>query len=253
MAGSNREEQRPSSRDDIQEQAWSFFDRVYCISIRGRRDRRDQARRQFAAVGLQDRVEFVLVDRHLQDREQGIFESHLQCLRQGLEAGARTILVFEDDVFFRNFDARLLARACGQLAVRSGWQALFLGCITRGSRRTAEPSLVKIRYQCLAHAYGVSRSLARQMVRERWSGIPYDTLLQRRATDCYALYPMCAFQGLAGSDNQTVAIDRLRRLFGGLPFLQRTNELYQNHKGMLITTHLAVFLLGLLAYRLWSS
>ena len=35
-----------------------------------------------------------------------MYESHMICLRKGLEAGAKNIVVFEDDVIFDRFDAR---------------------------------------------------------------------------------------------------------------------------------------------------
>ena len=231
---------------------WKFFDTIYCISVDDRHDRREQVRKQFAAVGLLERVEFVLVTRHPENREQGIFESHLFCLKRALAAGAQHILVFEDDVFFRDFDSRALAEACLHLERLASWDALFLGGITRGSRKTKVKSLVSIKYRCLSHAYAVNAPMARRIVREEWSGIPYDGLLRRMNGDFFAIYPMFAFQGLSESDNQTVVIDRIRRLFGGLPFIQKMNEIYQNHKALILAAHLAVFLvLGTLVYTLW--
>ena len=231
---------------------WDFFDRVFCISVAERSDRRELARKQFALVGLLGRVEFVIVARHPENPAQGIFESHLLCLNKGLAAGARHILVFEDDVFFNRFDCEALAGACGELERLGSWKGLFLGCITSGSRTTDSSSLVRISYRCLSHAYALKASFAERIVREEWSGIPYDMLLKKLGAEFFAIYPMCAFQGLAGTDNRTVRIDRLRRLFGGLPFIQRMNELYQNHTTEVVTLHLAV-LLGLivLACRLW--
>ncbi len=231
---------------------WNFFDTIYCISVDDRLDRREQVKRQFAAVGLLQRVEFVLVARHPENREQGIFESHMLCLKRALMAGAQHILIFEDDVFFRDFDSRALAEACAHLERLETWNSLFLGGITSGSRQTEVKSLVRIKYRCLSHAYALNAPMARRIVREEWSGIPYDGLLRQKNGDCFAIYPMCAFQGLSESDNQTVAIDRVRRLFGGLPFIQKMNEIYQNHKVLILAAHLAVFLvLGVLAYRLW--
>ena len=230
-----------------QGRCWDFFDRVYCISLHERLDRRRQAQQEFAGVGLLDRVEFVLVDPHPENREQGIFESHLHCLNRGLAAGAQTILIFEDDVFFRGFSPGALAAACDELAAMPRWDAFFLGCITTGSRRTSGSSLAAINYRCLSHGYGVHRDFADTIARQPWHGTPYDTMLRERCRNYYALYPMCAFQGLSSTDNQTVAIDRLRRLLGGLPFLQRLNEFYQNNRTVLLLSHLAG--LGLLA--LW--
>jgi GR25 family glycosyltransferase involved in LPS biosynthesis len=231
---------------------WKFFDTIYCISIDDRLDRREEAKKQFADVGLLERVEFVLVARHPEDREKGIFESHMLCLQRGLAAGAKHILIFEDDVFFRGFDPRVLAEACLHLERLENWNGLFLGGITSGSRKIGVKSLVKIKYRCLSHAYALNTSMARRIIREEWRGIPYDELLQKNNDDFFAIYPMCAFQGLSESDNQTVAIDRIRRLLGGLPFIQKMNESFENHKPLFLALHLAVVLvLGALTWVLW--
>ncbi len=119
-------------------ESWSFFDRVYCISIDDRVDRREQAKAQFAAVGLLDRVEFVIVSRHPENREQGIFESHLHCLKNGLAEDAQNILVFEDDVFFENFQVENLHRAC---CLRTGKQLeLFFSGLHYGRKPENKPA-----------------------------------------------------------------------------------------------------------------
>lgn len=235
-------------------ETWGFFDKIYCISVDDRNDRRTQAQKHFADVGLLARVEFVIVAKHRENPEKGIFESHMLCLKKGLAAGAQHILVFEDDVFFKNFDPRSLGEACSALQSIGNWHALFLGCITTGSRKAGARSLVKIRYRCLAHAYALNASFAGRIVAEEWNGLPFDNLLRRYNDNAgfFALSPMPAFQGRSRSDNQTVIIDRLRRFFGGLPFIQRVNELYQNHKAFFLVAHLTVLvLLGALVCKLW--
>lgn len=237
---------------DQQPDPWAFFDKIYCISLENRPDRKAQASRQFAEAGLLHRVEFVVVARHPKDRELGIFQSHIHCLNRGLRDNGRHILVFEDDVFFQELDTRGLGECCSYLDSVSDWQGLFLGCITDGSKRLDKRPLAKISYRCLAHAYALNRPFAEHIVRQPWSGIPFDELLRRQHSDFYALYPMCAFQGRAGSDNQTIIIDRLRRLFGGLPFIQKMNEMYQNHKAVLLPATLtAAVLFALLIFTLW--
>ncbi len=224
---------------NIQDATWDFFDRIYCISLHKREDRRNLVVQEFAAVGLLDRVEFVLVDPHPVNREQGIFESHMHCLAKGLAAGVQSILIFEDDVFFRRFNPRTLAAACDDLVSLPQWNAFFLGCITSGSRRITGSSLAAVNYRCLSHGYAVHKNFAEEIVCQLWRGTPYDTMLKEQCRKYYALYPMCVFQGLSTTDNQTVVIDRLRRLLGGLPFLQRVNEFYQNNKTVLLFSHLA--------------
>ena len=218
---------------------WDFFDRIYCITLASRPDRREAARRQFAAVGLEDRVEFLVAVKDEEEPERGIFFSHLHCLSTGLAAGARHILVFEDDILFRRFSAQRLRDACRFLQTSGRWDAFFLGCLVNGSRPSGDEAVAEVRYRCLAHAYALNRSFAERIVREPWQGLPFDNVLGRHHARFFAHRPMCAFQGLAGSDNTTVWIDRLRTLFGGLPLIQQGNEFYHANRGLIVALHLA--------------
>jgi hypothetical protein len=239
--------------ESSQPDSWAFFDKIYCISLESRPDRKEQAIRQFAAVGLLPRVEFVIVEKHPVNQEKGIFQSHMTCLKMGIKENARRILVFEDDIFFQCFDSNDLYNACSYLDSDSTWNAFFLGCITDGSKKNEKKNLAQITFRCLAHAYALNIQFAKHIVQQGWDGIPFDELLRRHSVGSYALYPMCAFQGLAGSDNQTVVIDRLRRIFGGLPFIQKANEFYQNRKTVLRAISLVVVmaLVTLSTFHLW--
>ena len=219
---------------------WSFFDKIYCISIDARDDRRAEAKRQFGDVGLLERVEFEIVKKHPVNREKGIFQSHMRCLNKGLQAGARHILIFEDDILFQGFTSETLRNATLFLHNSPAWNGFFLGGITSKMSKTVEPSVVRIRYRCLAHAYALNRPFARRLVQESWDGIPFDDILRRHCNDFFALYPMVAFQSQASTDNQTIAIDKMRRFFGGLPFIQKSNEFFQRHKPLIICLHLLV-------------
>ncbi len=227
--------------------SWSFFDKIYCISIAERRDRRREAREQFARAGLLEKVEFILVKKHENDRELGIYQSHLSCLQKGLAAGAEHILIFEDDIIFKKFSPARLEEACEFLGGRPEWNMLFLGGIVRGSRKTSRKSVAMINYRCLAHAYGVNRKFAEELVRKPWRGIPFDNLLGRINREFYAVCPMFAFQSNSRSDNQTTLIDKRRRMLGGLIFIQRANELFHRQKTLIIISHLAaIVILGYL-------
>lgn len=230
---------------------WAFFDTIYCITLESRPDRMTEARRQFASVGLEDRVEFHVSARDDAAPARGIYQSHLRCLSKGLEAGAQHILIFEDDIFFRRFNALRLRDACRFLHASSSWDGFFLGCLTNGSRRTAHNTVVQVRYRCLAHAYALNRPFAERIVREPWRGVPFDAMLRQCNGHFFALNPMCAFQGLATSDNATIWIDRLRTLFGGLPLIQRGNEIYHNNKGLIFTLHLLITAAAVAAFFLF--
>lgn len=231
--------------------AWNFFDKAYCISLAEREDRRSQAKAQFARVGLLKKVTFMVVDKHSHNPEQGIFESHCRCLNRALQEGGRRILIFEDDVVFHSFNPAALKKACQALDKTPEWNAFFLGCLTDNSVKTSEKHLVKIGYRCLSHAYAVHAPFAEQIIQKKWAGVPYDGLLRNEASHFFALYPMCAFQGFLGTDNSNLARDRMRNICGGLSFIQKANEFYQNNKITVVISHLlALVLLGALLFRL---
>ena len=217
---------------------WDFFDAIYCITLDSRPDRMAAAKEQFALVGLEGRVEFLVMARDEEEPARGIYESHQRGLSLGLAAGGRHILMFEDDVFFRGYNQEQLHEACRFLQENDTWDAFFLGCLISGNQATGQDAVVRIRYRCLAHAYALNRPFAERIAKEPWRGIPIDGLLHSVGGRFFALRPMCAFQGLAGSDNKTVWIDRLRTLCGGLPLIQQGNELYHNNKRFFILLHL---------------
>ncbi|MDL2275617.1 glycosyltransferase [Desulfosarcina sp. OttesenSCG-928-G10] len=233
---------------------WDFFDRIYCISLSTRPDRRRQAQAQFDAVGLGDRVRFFLAAPHPTNSEQGIYASHLASLSQGLSEGAETILIFEDDVVFQGFSKDRLRNAIAFLT-RRPWQAFFLGCLMRRAKKTDDPSVIAVQYQALTHAYAVTRSFALQITRKPWQGIPYDAMLARfDSAGFFAACPGIAFQGDATSDNARLKrLDRIRRCCGGLIRIQKANQWLCLNTRLLLAIHLgipaAVMIVLLFLYR----
>ena len=228
---------------------WSFFDKVYCISLTTRIDRRAEAQRQFARIGLAEKVEFVLVDKHPANCEQGIYESHLLCMTKGLAHQAQTILIFEDDVIFDRFARQRLAQAVQFLKIYPGWQVFFLGCMVSKSTPIRHTPVVQINYRSLTHAYAVRREFADTLIqRHPWQGVAYDDFFKNlHSNHMYAIYPSFAFQSNSPSDNDPyLPLDRFRRLCGGLSAIQKRNELYHRYKWWVISGH-ALFLLMLAA------
>ena len=221
---------------------WSFFDKIYCISIDTRIDRRTEAKKQFSGAGLLDKVEFVLVTKHPDNPEKGIFESHMHCLKKGLQAGAKHILIFEDDIIIKNFHPHALIETGTFLRNNPNWNAFFLGAIISKMQKTDTRSVVNVQFRCLAHAYALNQHFAKQLVQQPWNNIPFDDLLKQQCENFFAFSPMIAFQSGASSDNQTIVLDKLRRFFGGLPFIQKSTEFYQHHKLAIICSHAIVFI-----------
>ncbi len=225
--------------------AWDFFDKVYCISLAERSDRRAEAAAQFTKVGLAERVEFVVVKKHPTDCERGIYESHLLCMAKGLAAGARQMLIFEDDIVFDGFTAAALERCGAFLAAETDWHMVFLGCMVKASRRTRFPGVVRVRYRSLTHAYAIQRRFAERLVARPWQGVPYDDFLRDLEDErSFALYPSFAFQSDSPSDNERyLPLDRVRRLLGGLRSLQKKDEFYHRHRPVIIGAHVLALLL----------
>jgi hypothetical protein len=236
--------QQPDGRLDSVE-CWDFFAKIYCISVRERTDRRDEARKQFEKVGLLGRVEFVIVEKASANSEQGIYESHIKCLKKGIRAGADNIMIFEDDVVFERFSVGNLERVIDFLSSHDHWNAILWGCLVSKSKRTPNESVLEIKYRSLSHGYVLNRRFAEIIAKSPWEGISYDAMLRRHKDGFYAVYPAFAFQNSLPSDNyQMLFLDRLRRLCGGLKNIQKMNELYHRNKGLIIAIHLLLLMIA---------
>lgn len=227
---------------------WEAFDRIYCITLTTRPDRYESARAQFDRIGLGDRVEFLSVDKHPTDSEEGIFTSHMTCLRAGLAAGAKRIVIFEDDIIFSRFSPDRLERAVRFMETNEDWQLFFFGCFVNSSRKTAVRSVVRIGYRCCAHGYVVNRELARKLVEIPWRGVSFDDLLRTQCPEgVYAIYPAFAYQSDTSTDNDKLrGVYRMRKLMGGIYRLQRWNEFSTRRFVPLVVAHvLALFILAM--------
>lgn len=222
---------------------WEFFDQVYCISILNRTERRAEAQKQFEKVGLRDKVEFVLVEKNVKCPEKGIYESHLACIRKGLQAGASRILIFEDDVIFDRFNINTLSQCINFMSESPEWNILHFGCLVRSSRKTNNPSVLKISYRCLTHAYVINNRFAQILEKISWDGIPYDGLLAKYDGQ-YAAYPSFAFQSNSPTDNDSLVwLEKFRRTIGGLKRIQKLNEIFHHHRAAIIVLSIVILVL----------
>jgi len=223
---------------------WEYFDKFYCISIEERADRRAEAKIQFEKVGLAHKVEFVIVQEHPHNCEEGIYNSHMACIKKGLQAGADNIVIFEDDILFDRFSQADLKNCVDFLSGTDHWNALFFGCLVSNSKKTETPSILKIKYRCLAHGYVLNRQFAESLIKTPWQGTPYDDVLKNWPDHFYVAYPAFAFQSNSRTDNnRNMGLDRFRRLFGGLARIQKWNEFYHRHKLPVITAHVIILLI----------
>lgn len=76
--------------------AYSNIDRIVCINLVNRPDKKSKVSRVFDA--LQIPVEFFTANRHPQGGRYGCFHSHISVIKQAFDDGLDNILIFEDDV-----------------------------------------------------------------------------------------------------------------------------------------------------------
>lgn len=232
------------TRHSVAADAWDLFEKIFCITLIERPDRQQEAKDQFARVGLGGRVEFVLVNRHPTNPEAGIYESHINCIRKGLASGAERMAIFEDDVLFDRFDPIRLRKCSDFLVHCSDWDAFFFGCMISGSKRTRHPHIARIKYRSLSHAYALNRKFAEVLIRRPYQGFGFDDYLKSFKKVYYGVYPFFAFQSNSPSDNDKyLRLDRFRRLCGGLQRIQKCNEFYFRHRAVTIAGHILLILL----------
>ncbi len=231
---------------EISAKNWEYFDQIYCISVDEREDRRADAKNEFGKVGLLDKVKFVIAKKHPRNPEQGIFESHMSCIRKGIEANASNIVIFEDDIRFERFSPTNLKRCIEFLSADSNWNALFFGCLVAGSKKTENECVIKVKYRSLAHAYVLNRRFAEVLAKKPWQEIAFDNMLSSFKEGFYAIYPSFAFQSNSPTGNKSLQLDRFRRLCGGLQRIQKWNEAYYRHQAAFISLHIIAILLILM-------
>lgn len=223
---------------------WDYFDKIYCISLEERSDRRKEVETQFDKIGLLDYVEFHIVKKHPYDSEEGIYESHMACMKKGLLAGADNILIMEDDILFDRFSPESLKQSIDFMRDTADWKAFFFGCLVSGSRKTRRKGVLKIKYRSLTHAYVLNRGFAELLVKKPWKKIAFDSVLKSNKDGFYAIFPSFAFQSNSPTGNsKSLRLDKFRRLCGGLQRIQKRNELYHRNRSMFIALHMLFILL----------
>jgi GR25 family glycosyltransferase involved in LPS biosynthesis len=223
---------------------WNYFDKIYCISLDERSDRREEAKKQFNKIGLLAYVEFFIVNKHPHDSEEGIFESHIACIKKGLAAGAGKIVIFEDDIVFDGFTPESLKQCVDFMKKIPDWKAFFFGCLVSRSIKTHSKGVIKIKYRSLAHAYVLNRGFAELLVKKTWRKIAFDTEMKSYKNGFYAAFPSFAFQDNSTTDNsKCLGLDKFRRICGGLQRIQKRNELFHSYRSIFIALHILFILL----------
>jgi GR25 family glycosyltransferase involved in LPS biosynthesis len=198
---------------------WAWLDAVYCISLKSRSDRTDQAAEELHRVGLCPHVRFYRPDKHPRSPKRGIWRSHRYVAAHALAAGCERALILEDDVLFRRRftpnTARRIADAVARLP--QGWRGFYLGHWPLAAH-FAGWRILRSASLC-THAYIANRSLLEWLAQTSFSktGIPRSRIggtgidsAMAVLPGMFAYYPMVATQRASPHDH--IRADRPRAL-----------------------------------------
>jgi hypothetical protein len=145
-----------------------YFERVVVINLPERRDRRREMEAQLGKFNLSSEffpaVKVAEVGEWPSLGARGCFLSHYNVLKQALDAGARNVLIFEDDLDFSPNLPSLTPELIRHLE-REEWGFLYLGHIQQLSTSDTALQLVSWTGPLMtAHFFAVNRSVLERLV-----------------------------------------------------------------------------------------
>lgn len=155
---------------------FDYFDKIFCINLDSRPDRWEQVQKEFDKLGILGRVERISATTKEQipyhpgggkaTKANGrVYDlvnafatslSHHSCLIRSMESNASNYLVFEDDVYFENYDEEYLKQSLVELP--TDWEVFMMGYNdwNRTKCEDFSSNLYKVDAFGLAHAYSVN-------------------------------------------------------------------------------------------------
>ena len=122
------------------------IDKIFCISIEKRTDRREFLKTQFEK--FENTVDFKIVHRH-KDPVRGCLESHISCIKEAKENNYENILILEDDILI---DEKVLSEIQSPIYVPDDFDMFYLGYhVNNGIRYGA--NVLKLISAQTTHAY----------------------------------------------------------------------------------------------------
>jgi hypothetical protein len=180
---------------------WDFFPLIMCINLRERTDRFEEAKGEFARVGIRQVVFYQ--SEKMADRDKAIIDAHMACLRYAVQKKVPYVLVFEDDALFLEKYETHLPQAIEFLRSRSDWNLFhFGGFIFRKAERVT-PHVIRGALLNV-HAVVVRTEFAKKILEKRpyCSGMSVDLFYSALNGDSSFVYvdPLICIQRPSASD-----------------------------------------------------
>lgn len=192
-----------------------FYDEIYCVNLDRRTDRWEDAQKEFAKYDIKVK-RFSAVDgktlpmtaqQIINPNEMGCLKSHVAILAETVRKNYDRVLVFEDDIEFRN-DPNVRTK---QLAdyLPEKWEMLYYGG-NHVRPLIKDGSLWRATRTFTTSAYAITRDYAGQVVRSikpntRQIDVVYANMHPR--IKAFVMDPACVVQKAGFSDIQNGYVD----------------------------------------------
>lgn len=106
---------------------FEYFQKIYCINLKSRHDRKILAIQEFKKLGIEDRVEFFEAFENTKNWHLWCLISHRMIIAEAQKKNLENVLVFEDDFTVIEENLQELALSIKDLK-RKKWDIFYLGC-----------------------------------------------------------------------------------------------------------------------------
>lgn len=139
------------------ENPFDYFDEIYCINLDERTDRWEESQKEFAKVGILDRVKRFSAIRDI-DGRVGVIKSNLEIVKIARDKNLKNVLVFEDDVEFLNVPVLdILSKSIKQ--INHNWFLFYLGANTHSKLVKLNRNLILIKDAFAVHSMAYSHRI----------------------------------------------------------------------------------------------
>jgi len=150
----------------------SYFDKIYCINLERRPDRRIKAENHFKSLGIEvdffnaiDGNSLSNIPRGLNKGEIGCILSHIEIYKDSINKGIGNYLILEDDCEF-DLDIDLKFKEY-EKQIPNDWNLLYLGGNHNGiSLNKVSENVHKLHKTYTTHCYGVRSGFSEILLKE---------------------------------------------------------------------------------------
>lgn len=199
-----------------------YFDKIYCINLKNRKDRWEESQLEFENKGITSVNRFNAISAIPKDLERygtfnlstkevnykkkiagtiGCLQSHLKVIKMAKKLKYKSILILEDDVHFCEDAQKKFSKAIDQIPPK--WCLLYFGGNEKGKPMQVNQEIYQVSHMLMSHAVAIHFEIYDELIRLlEVCSKPVDeyyAMIQKKHP-CYVIYPYLAWQRASWSD-----------------------------------------------------